>query len=145
MPRQTGPVKGSLVIECVATAETTLVIIEPCHVVESTYNLLNTTKFQARGAVVRDELGHPYIDLVPIVAANVAATSAGVRQNGPTKGSVCVVCEANASSTLYIVEPIVVAKADYDAILAGTQQIQLDLFADIATVVEYCSAGMYTP
>lgn len=145
MARQTGPVKGSLVVVCEATAESTLVIIEPCYVTAATYALLDTDKFQARGAVVRDELGHPYIDFTAIPAANVSPISSGGRENGPTKGSICIVCKENASSTLFIIDPIIVDKASYNAILGGTQQVQLDLFADNATVVRYCTAGMYTP
>ena len=76
-----------------------------------------------------DELGHPYFEFAETANA-FGPVATGTRANGPVKGMLVLSCEETASSTAFIIEPVILTKVLYDEVLAGTKDIELNMFAD---------------
>lgn len=129
MARHNGPVKGSIALVCEETAESTIIIAEPVILATANYAAVVGGTSEMGATITTDELGHPYFEFAETANAN-GPVATGTRANGPVKGMLVLSCEETASSTAFIVEPIILTKVLYDGVLAGTEDLELNMFAD---------------
>lgn len=61
------------------------------------------------------------------------------RGKGPTKGLIAFVCEENATSSEYCLEPLTVTASQFTAVEAGTATFTVTMTADNATNTKYAS------
>ena len=148
MAREKGPVKGSILVVngTDAAAASTLLMVEPIKVTAAVYATITGGTMELRGQVVKDAAGYMYVNFTANEEASVASSN---RTDGATKGQICVMCEENASSTVFMVEPVVIDDATiYNNIVTAADtgsRLDIELFLDAATGIRYCGAGVYTP
>lgn len=128
MARNEGPVKGTITLVCSETAESSTFITEPITVTSGQYTSLEGGTAEVTATIATDELGHKYFAFA--ISATGSPTVTGDRHDGPTKGMLVFVNETDAISSAYILEPIILTKTNYDAVIAGTRDIQATMFAD---------------
>ena len=128
MARHNGPVKGTITLVCTETAESSTFIAEPITVSSVQYGTLEAGTLEVSATIATDELGIKYFE--PTVTTVGTPVVTGVHQGGPTKGMLVFVNVTDAVSSSYILEPIIVTKTNYDAMLAGTRHLQATMFTD---------------
>jgi len=128
MARHTGPVKGTVTLVCSETAESSTFITEPITVTTGQYTTLEAGTLEVSATIATDELGIKYFE--PTVTTVGTPVVTGTRQGGPTKGMLVFVNATDAVSSSYILEPIILNKTNYDAMLAGTRHLQATMFTD---------------
>ena len=129
MARHNGPVKGSVALVCEESAESTVIIAEPVILATANYAAVVGGTSKMGATITTDGLGHSYFEFAETTNTN-GPVATGTRTKGAIKGMLVLSCEETASSTAFIIEPIVLSKTLYDGVLAGTEDLELNMFAD---------------
>jgi len=129
MARNEGPIKGTITLVCSETAESSTFIAEPITVTHAQYLTLEAGTLEV-SATIADDDSQPIKYFAPAVTTVGTPVVTGTRQMGPTKGMLVFVNDDDAVSSSYILEPLVLDKADYDAVIGGTYLIQATMFTD---------------
>lgn len=129
MARHNGPIKGTITLVCNETAEASTYIAEPITVTSGQYTTLEAGTLEVSATIANDDT-HPIKYFAPTVTTVGTPVVTGVRQMGPTKGLLVFVNDTDAVSSSYILEPVILTKTNYDAVIAGTRHLQATMFTD---------------
>ena len=129
MARNDGPIKGTITLVCTETAEAATFIAEPVTVSHAQYLTLEAGTLEVSATIAADDTW-PIKYFAPAVTTVGTPVVTGVRQNGPTKGLLVFTNDTDAESSSYILEPVILTKVNYDAVIAGTRKLQATMFTD---------------
>jgi hypothetical protein len=129
MARHDGPIKGTITLVCSETAESSTFITEPIAVTTEQYGTLEACTLEVSATIAADAT-QPIKYFAPAVTTVGTPVVTGVRQMGSTKGMLVFVNDTDAVSSSYILEPLILTKVNYDAVIAGTRLVQATMFTD---------------
>ena len=130
MARNEGPVKGTITLVCEETAESSTFITEPISLTSAEFDDLESGTAEVSATIAADDSTNTSYFAFELTSVGTPVVT-GERQNGPTKGLLVFVNETDAISSSYILEPVILTKTNYDAVLAGTRNIQATMFTDV--------------
>jgi hypothetical protein len=129
MARHNGPIKGLITLVSSETAESATFIAEPIAVTHAQFLTLEAGTLEVSATIAADDT-EPIKYFAPAVSTVGTPVVTGTRRTGPTKGLLVFVNDTDATSSSYILEPVIATKANFDAVIAGTKHLQATMFTD---------------